>query len=45
MCMWCGKMKLGNGDILYKRSTDGGISFVEPTDNLSENDESSELQL
>jgi Collagen triple helix repeat (20 copies) len=33
----------GNSDILYKRSTDGGISFVEPTENLSNNDGSSEL--
>ena len=33
----------GNNEILYKRSTDGGNSFVEPTENLSNNDGSSEL--
>ena len=27
----------GNIDILYKRSTDGGASFTEPTKNLSNN--------
>ena len=27
----------GNFDILYKRSTDGGASFTEPTKNLSVN--------
>lgn len=27
----------GTFDILYKRSTDGGASFVEPTQNLSNN--------